>query len=236
MPRKNLSNIKLISFDLDDTLWDNVPVISHAIEQSMLSLASHLDGASISADSLLAVKAKLLVAKPNLAWDLTALRQACYKDVLINKGISASLATEAAKEATNVFTALRSRINPFKDVSSGLETLAKYWPIAAISNGNSNLFSLDIGEYFSFFISPLQAQCAKPDPNIYHYSAAHAGVAPEQILHIGDCPNNDIHAAHLAGCQTVWCNRKQTSYNGNTPADFEIITLTDLVKLLGAST
>ena len=34
------------------------------------------------------------------------------------------------------------------------------------------------------------------------------GVMPQQILHVGDCINNDYYAAVQAGCRAIWYNTK----------------------------
>lgn len=231
-PVAHLKHIKLISFDLDDTLWDNEPVIEHAVSQSLKALQTHLPKQADLAAYVLNAKAQIVKRQPYMAWDLTALRQASYAQVLRNTGLNKNTAEAGASEATAVFSRLRNNVSPFTDVKQCLPRLAKHWPIAAISNGNCNLFSLAMGEYFSFYISPLQAQCAKPDPKMYYYAADHIQLAPQQILHIGDCPHNDIDAAKQAGYQTVWCNRNEQVFTGNTKPDYEISSLTQLEKLL----
>lgn len=225
-------DIKLISFDLDDTLWDNKPVIKRAVSASLALLQPHYHQQLPLTQAVLHAKQQLLNSQPELAWDLTALRQASYAQLLQTTGMDTATAHAIAATATAQFTRLRSQVAPFDDVLSLLPELAKRWPIAAISNGNCQLFELPIGEYFSFYISPLEARCAKPDPAIYHYAAAQAQVAPEHILHVGDCPINDIDGANAAGMQTAWCNRNGAAFTGSSQPHYEIHSLAELPQLL----
>jgi putative hydrolase of the HAD superfamily len=47
----------------------------------------------------------------------------------------------------------------------------------------------------------------KPDPRIFAAAVDAAGVAPAEILHIGDSLVSDVHGAHAAGLQAVLLDR-----------------------------
>ena len=58
--------------------------------------------------------------------------------------------------------------------------------------------------------------------------AALAGVAPEQVLHVGDDPELDVRGAHAAGLRTAWLNRRGEAWPHAVEPD---VTFTDLSAL-----
>jgi HAD superfamily hydrolase (TIGR01509 family) len=48
-----------------------------------------------------------------------------------------------------------------------------------------------------------EASSCKPDPAIYRYACAKAGCAPEQVVFVGDSPEQDIAGARAVGMTTV---------------------------------
>src|SRR3546814_20966549 len=49
--------------------------------------------------------------------------------------------------------------------------------------------------------------CSSDRPRIFLAAAEHLGVAPPQILHVGDDPVMDMAGARDAGLRTAWINR-----------------------------
>ena len=49
-----------------------------------------------------------------------------------------------------------------------------------------------------------EVKIAKPAPTIFHLTLESMGVAPEQVVHVGDSVANDIAGAKRCGLKTVW--------------------------------
>lgn len=70
------------------------------------------------------------------------------------------------------------------------------------------------------------AGAAKPDPAVFQEALAIAGVEPEQALHVGDSPENDLAGARAAGVRGVLLVRD------GRPPDGALATLADLPSLV----
>jgi putative hydrolase of the HAD superfamily len=94
----------------------------------------------------------------------------------------------------------------YDDVLPALEQLkARGLRLAVISNWDDRLVSLLEGlglanHFEAIFVSALVG-AHKPSPKIFHHAAALLGVAPTEILHIGDSQSEDIIGARAAGFQ-----------------------------------
>ena len=105
-----MPGIRLITFDLDDTLWDTGDVIARA-EQAMLAWldAQRPDWRRLGIDGLRAARREVAGERPEIAHDFTALRLAVVQRLLSRSGYSAALAASGAEAAFAAFYArLRS--------------------------------------------------------------------------------------------------------------------------------
>ena len=100
----------------------------------------------------------------------------------------------------------------FPDVVPCLETLARWdIPVAVVSNWDSRLHSvlrgLGIAETLQFVLTSAEFGAEKPDPTIFREAIDRLGLAPEQVLHVGDSLEDDVHGARAAGLQAAWLRR-----------------------------
>lgn len=78
---------------------------------------------------------------------------------------------------------------------------------------------------------------AKPDPRFFAQVVELAGVAPQEVLYVGDAPVNDVLAAKAAGLRAAHIRRGPWGHLwADDPrleaADWRITALTDLVPIL----
>ena len=78
-----------ISFDLDDTLYDNGPAIARA-EQWMLDhlRSEYLATAMLDKPRWLALKRQLLLDHPTLSYDVSLTRQRGIREALVKGGVA----------------------------------------------------------------------------------------------------------------------------------------------------
>jgi FMN hydrolase / 5-amino-6-(5-phospho-D-ribitylamino)uracil phosphatase len=107
-------------------------------------------------------------------------------------------------------------------VRPALARLQCRYPLYALSNGNADLALCGIAHYFSGHLTARAAGVAKPNKRIFTDLAARAGVAPAEVLHVGDDPLMDVDGARRAGMQAVWLNRDGRDW----PANLEMPTAT----------
>ena len=109
-------SIQLITFDLDDTLWDVSSVMRSAEDTLREWLATHapqLGGVPI--EHLWAIRARLLAGEPNLKYRLSELRRRILLLALQEAGYPSAPAEQLAEAGFQVFLEARHQVNLFAD-------------------------------------------------------------------------------------------------------------------------
>ena len=139
---------------------------------------------------------ELIKEDPSIEWDISKLRKEIFRKK-IHYVTPSSLRDEIVDEAFSIFIKKRHQIELFDGVADTLKTLSEKYILGVLTNGNADIYKFDIGKYFKFAISSLEAKDSKP--NRSHFDRAVENVkdiAFDQILHIGDHQVNDILFAH----------------------------------------
>lgn len=228
----DLSRIRAITLDLDDTLWPIWPTIARAESVLQSWLAEHAPATHAlyaMPGALRAIRNRMEQLRPDLRHDLSALRRESIRMALTQAGDDPAL----AEPAFEVFFDERQRVDLFEDALPALEYLSSRWPVVALSNGNADLQRVGLGRYFHAAISAREVGAAKPDARIFHHGAQAAGVSAAQVLHIGDDAHLDGLGALRAGMQTVWLNREGADWPHPGPKPHAVVaSLHALVPLL----
>ena len=196
---------KAILFDLDDTLWPIGPVLEQAEQALHDWLVAHAPAVaqrfSIAAlrDARLALRAE----QPALRGDVGALRRA---------GLAAAFAAVGADPgridaAMDHFVAARSAVTLYNDVLPALGRLAPDYRLGSVSNGNADLVVAGLAPHFQVSLAAGRHGPAKPDPALFLAACAALGLAPAEVLYVGDDLQLDVVAAQAAGLRAVWMNR-----------------------------
>jgi FMN hydrolase / 5-amino-6-(5-phospho-D-ribitylamino)uracil phosphatase len=215
----------VLSFDLDDTLWAVEPVIL-AAEGAMLAWLNERHPQMMRGhdrESLRAMRVRLAEQYPERSHDMTFLRHRALSEMFTQAGHDA----HHADEAFEVFFAARNRVTLYHDVEASLERLSARYRLFALSNGNADLQRCGIAHWFEGHITAISAGAAKPDARIFKRLLDEAGVAAEQVLHIGDDPQLDVVGASQAGMQTAWLNRDAKLWPAHLPAPKRTISTLD---------
>ena len=201
---------RIISFDLDDTLWPVEPVIT-AAETVLLSwIRVHHPRAALGhdVDSMRRMRAGVAERFPDRSHDLSVLRRRALGEQFEAAGYADPHAAHSpAEQAMEVFLAERNRVNFYEDVRPALERLRLRYRLFALSNGNADLRACGIADLFHGHITATTAGAAKPDARIFAHLLRAAGAEARQVVHVGDDPLADVVGAMRAGMQAVWLNR-----------------------------
>jgi FMN hydrolase / 5-amino-6-(5-phospho-D-ribitylamino)uracil phosphatase len=203
----DLSRIRAITLDLDDTLWPIWPTIARAevVLQNWLRAHAPATAALCTDKTVLSdIRLQLNTSRPDLAHDMSALRLEAIRLVLQRAGDDPALAAPAFE----AFFAERQRVDLFEDALPALEFLSSRFPVVALSNGNADVQRVGLGAHFKASVSAREFGVGKPDPRIFHAGAQAAGVDSTQVLHIGDDAHLDGVGALNAGMQLAWVNRE----------------------------
>ncbi|WP_342806557.1 HAD-IA family hydrolase [Alteromonas sp. M12] len=208
---RNFSPIKAISFDLDDTLYDNYPFIMEA-ERKLLSYlsASYPKTSEFSYQDWQQFKLEHLQSQPQLASDMGALRKHTLQTGLQKAGYQDHHLSSAVDDCFDFFYHHRSNFQVNQEICALLSKLANKLPLVAITNGNVNLQQIGISEYFSHCFKANLERPMKPHDAMFTLASSTLKVAPKEILHVGDNLEKDVMGAINAGMQSGWYayNRK----------------------------
>lgn len=229
----DISAIKAITLDLDDTLWPIEPVIARAEAALQDWLAQHAPMTAAlysSTEAIGSIRQYVAQARPELRHNLSALRRESIRMALYRAGENPLLANAAFE----VFFAARQQVDLYPDAAACLCFLSERYPLVALSNGNADVTRVGIGDYFSAAISASEFGFKKPDPQIFFAAAGATGFLPSQVLHVGDDAVQDILGAMNAGLQAAWLNRSGAPWNHAQAPQVQVPNLTALCALLGA--
>lgn len=198
--------IKALTFDIDDTLWDNTPVMAN-VEPSHYAWLDTQTGLASRVPIEAYHQRRLAFAQshPERGGDFTWIRRQVLYALLKEHGLDEPKARALAERTVHYMLALRHQVTPFDEVEPMLETFGQHYQMAVITNGNVDVRRLPLGRHFDAVFNAGEEGMPKPDPRIFDKAlAALGGIAPQEAIHIGDSWTEDALAAHAAGLQAVW--------------------------------
>jgi len=250
---RRLTAIKAISFDLDDTLYNNRPVML-AIEKKMVNyftekFATLLPTFKPEPKQLFnwrfwaPYRQQALKIQPELTHDVVKIRYETYRLGLLAFNLSAEELEQEAQAGLDYFISLRSDFTVPKASHELLASLAKKFPLVAISNGNVDTKTLGIDHYFQHIyhagFQPIDSHNKseyllrqKPAADMFTLVCTQLAIPSEQLLHVGDCGFADIHGALNAGCQTAWLPQYGVGKKLQQIPHIELTQVSDLSQLL----
>ena len=229
-----MNNIRAITMDLDDTLWEIHPVIHRAERRLYEWLGEHYPRITdkFSRNAIIEQRKEIALEFPQQDHDYTFLR----RTVLGRIGVAANYGEQFVDEAMEVFDAVRNDVVVFPEVRPALEKLRNDYRLIAVTNGNSNLQKIGIDDLFHDVVTASNAGVAKPAPEIFDVAVRAGGAKAHQTLHVGDHPEIDVEGARAAGLRSVWVNRSGQRWPNEFAKPDGIVThVGQLQSLLGAA-
>ncbi len=226
--------IKALTFDLDDTLYDNRPVIEN-MEKIFLTWLKGCDPTAngISVTEWQDIKRHALAQSPTLKHDVTQWRWHSLFLLFRQWGFSVSLASDRANEGVALSLVERQKVCISPLTHKILSQLQSHFPLVAITNGNVDIQKIGLESYFSAAFYAGKDGQAKPESDLFQLAEQYLNVAASSILHIGDHPISDVKGAQKMGFQTCWLNETSMpwAHSDFTPT-YTIKTLADLLSVL----
>lgn len=230
----DLTIIKAITLDLDDTLWPVWP----AIERAEAALDKWLNRHAPMTAALFAnptarhdIREQIVRTRPDLKHNLSAIRREAIRLALYRSKENPLL----AEDAFEVFFAARHEVTLYDDALLALEFLSARYPVVALSNGNADIQRIGLGQYFRASVSAQQFGVGKPDARIFQAAAGTINVPAPNVLHVGDDAALDVLGALNAGMQTAWVNRSDHLWVHDAAPHETVTNLTELCDLFKAA-
>ena len=143
-----MKEIKLITFDLDDTLWDNVPTIKRAEIDTRRWIEDRVGKVEWGDfNDFLSLREELIKEDPVIEWDISKLRKEIFRKKLEHVSPE-NLREEIVEEAFNIFINKRHEIELFNGVEDALKMLSKKYILGVLTNGNADVYRFKFGKYF----------------------------------------------------------------------------------------
>ncbi|WP_295516202.1 HAD-IA family hydrolase [uncultured Pseudomonas sp.] len=225
--------IRLVTFDLDDTLWEIAPVIHSAealLRDWFAASAPRLGGVPV--EHLWAIRDRLLQQDAGLKHRVSELRRRVIHQALLDAGYAEPEAAQLAEAGFAVYLAARQQVTLFEDVHPTLEQLAERYTLGVLTNGNADVRTIGLADYFRFALNAEQLGIGKPDPTPFREALRLTGIPATATVHVGDNPVDDVQGAQAAGIRAVWFNPLGNAWRGAGRPDAEVRTLSELPGLL----
>ncbi|SFH60854.1 HAD family hydrolase [Modicisalibacter xianhensis] len=218
--------IDTLTFDLDDTLWDNHPVMERAehehhawlddalatwldetvVDEAIRRLGRYSEGYTL--EHYLQRRLDVARRHPLRRGDFTWLRERALVELLEEFGLPRSAAHLWAAAAIERFLTLRHELTPYPEVVPMLDDLRSRYGLAAITNGNADLRRLELAHHFSVIIAAGEMLTPKPDARPFLAALARLGSTPSRALHVGDSWNEDVLPAWRLGMRVAWIDKR----------------------------
>ncbi len=226
--------IHALTLDLDDTLWPVLPALERADQAVDAWLQQHHPEVARAwpITAMRELRARVAAERLDLAHDYTRQRQLTLQRVFAASGIA-----EAPIDTLwEIYFAARNQVELYPDSLPALERIAARWPLASLTNGNADLARVGIERHFVHHVCARDHGTAKPDPGIFLAAAELLGVAPHDVLHVGDDPAMDVRGAREAGLRSAWINREQRPWPADMgpPPELDLPDMTALADWLEA--
>lgn len=221
MPR-----IKLVTLDLDNTLWPVAEVIIRAEKSASDYLQTRFPelAESLSVPALHKMRDQLVINQAHYWKNLTQLRLDMQIKAMTASGVDLTTAQKEAQNAFDVFYQERNRVCFFPHALDVLTTLGQHYTLGALSNGNANIALIGLADYFDFHLNAEMLGEAKPHRLMFQAALEKAGASATQAVHVGDNPYEDIEGARRAGFGSIWANLLQLNWPPELPAADNHIT------------
>ncbi|GAA4165848.1 HAD family hydrolase [Gryllotalpicola daejeonensis] len=240
---------QVVLFDLDATLFDHPGAFRRGILAHVAALGAPYDTAS-AADIVAAwQQAEDLHFERYLAGELDyeGQRRARVRDFAARFS-AAELGDDAASTwFSGYYDAYRDEWTAYDDVPGALDALEAAIPgirFGIVTNGElalqqGKVATIGLDARVDQVIASGELGIAKPDPRIFLHAAERFGVAPGEVVYVGDRVRVDALGAAAAGLIGVWIDRDERGW-GEFETDaaaagiHRIVSLAELPELLAA--
>ncbi|OKP04635.1 5-amino-6-(5-phospho-D-ribitylamino)uracil phosphatase YigB [Xenorhabdus eapokensis] len=226
-----------MTFDLDDTLYDNHPVIDKT-EKEVLCFIRQYDAkfGHFGHGDLHVYRQAVLERKPDIYHDMTSWRRQSAELMFTHHGFNNEETIRGTDEIMSCFMYWRNQITVPESTHKTLSILAEKMPLVAITNGNAEPAACGLAPYFDFVLKAGIDGRSKPYPDMYQLAAERLNLPINQILHVGDNLNTDVEGALCSGMQACWINIENKNLmqesEGRLVPHIEISDLASLIALI----
>lgn len=229
-------SLKVICFDLDDTICDlgdgHKKARSILIDKLSRERGYPRDAVVRAYDIEWAIIKQDYMELVAEGLDEQDIREKLIKSVLEVIGLEASAGDYARLFGTETLKELYI----FPDARTVMDTLGKKYRLTMITNGASvwqraKIEKLNIEDYFEEIIVSGELGHHKPSKMIFEEMTKRAQVDTSEIIYVGNNYMKDVVGAKESGWKAVWVKRNDEERDESVP-DYVINELSELLEIL----
>lgn len=224
---------RLLSFDGDGTLWDFEESMREAlcITLEKLHATSPEHAEQMTIDTLILIRDRVADNAPPEMIDLDEVRRESFHQALREYGPYCKETADYMHQTYRDWK--RAHIKLYPDTRSVLEQLKTDYHLAIVSNGNTSPERAGLEDLIDTALYAGPEAQPKPEPALFNLLCERESCRPDEIIHIGDSPQDDIGGAVSAGIPAIWLNLTGTDYPSGCPEPIaEITNLSQLHEML----
>ena len=229
-----MPEIKLITFDLDDTFWDIKSTIINAEINSRKWIEDRIKKKIEwgTFDDFLEIRNEMIKENPSLDYDLGLLRKKMISYHTQKYFKNQKDLNEFIEEAYMFFLEERHKVEFFDGVIPVLEKLSLNYKLGVLTNGNADIKKLGIDHMFDFSVSSVDVKSNKPDQGHFIRAKELSQINFHNTLHVGDHPVNDVYGARELGINVMWFNLNNSVWDIDENPPIQFKKWSDFVNLL----
>ncbi len=227
---------KVLSFDLDDTLWPVRPVLIAAEKTVNQFLQHHCPQLfqRFDQEAIIQRRIDLHKQRPDLHHQISQLRKESIFSLIRDCGYSEAEAHRLAEQAFELFIDARHKVRLYEGVEETLAILKERFQLVALTNGNADVMRLDISHLFDFSIKAEDINSSKPAAPHFELTLREFDIAAHEMLHVGDNPEHDVLGAQQLGIPCAWINANGDPWPHDQAPDLVLDSVTELPDAINA--
>jgi putative hydrolase of the HAD superfamily len=219
----------VVSFDLDETLWEFMPMMDGALRVTVERLEEREPRATgITVEELHRARSDV---GAEMEGTYEQLRTESFRRVLAARGVF-----DPALPRWMVDMWMTARVESVvlhDDVEPELDELERRgYLLGAITNGNFPLDQLELARRMAFIVHAEHAGGEKPEPAPFALAMELSGGLPSRWVHVGDSIESDVVGAQAFGLKAVWINRRGYPPPDGVTPDAELPSLAGLTGVV----
>ncbi len=220
-----------VLFDADNTLFDYDRAESEALEETLSAAAPGVPRGQ-AVDTFRRINSRYWKRFEAGEVDAAGLRSGRWTDLFAALGASG----DPARAATSYVTALSGKAHLLPGAAEAVRALAQQAALCLVTNGLSlvqrgRLARSGLADFFSAVLISEEIGMAKPDPRFFRAAGEALGLAPADLLCVGDNPVADVAGARAAGIEAWWFSPNGAPWPGPGEAPHVV---RDLAEILAA--
>eukprot|EP00924_Labyrinthula_sp_SR-Ha-C_P008930 snap_masked-scaffold_2-processed-gene-6.29-mRNA-1 protein AED:1.00 eAED:1.00 QI:0/-1/0/0/-1/1/1/0/277 len=211
-PKQERNKVKVLSFDLDDTLWNLEPVYRRA-NQAQIDFwrGNYPDFHSqFSSKTWWKIYRRLEKEFPKQKHNYIKMRKLTYRAhaLKVYTNLTEAQLDTFVTQSFNAFNTVRQQVEEelFPGVVSTLQKLKSMgFILCTLTNGTGNIEETEkLRKLFDYNFSAASAGALKPSRKVFKHLMKKTGCKPGEVIHFGDDFRQDVLGSLDSGMGAAW--------------------------------